>query len=246
MEGDSVTLHTETEIQKDDLILWWGGTEDSPMAEVNRSAQIISISGSTEGFKDRLHLDPRTGSLTVRNIRTNHSGIYKAQIIGKKVSKKMYNVTVYAHLPVPIITRDCSSSSSSSSSHCSLLCSVLNVSHVTLSWYKGVSVLFSISVCDISTSFSLHLEVEYQDENTYSCVLKNPISNQTTHLDIGELCQKIPDSECVHCCGSTEAVIRLVLSALVGVATVAVLGFDIASRKAEQKRRAQKSTSVLN
>lgn len=100
MERDSVTLHTDIEIQKDDLILWRFGTEDSPMAEVNRSAQIISISGSTLGFKDRLHLDPRTGSLTVRSIRTNHSGIYKAQIIGNRVSKKMFNVTVYGELRI--------------------------------------------------------------------------------------------------------------------------------------------------
>ncbi|XP_067252828.1 CD48 antigen-like [Chanodichthys erythropterus] len=240
MEGDSVTLHSDTEIQKDDLILWRFGTEDSPMAEVT---QIISISGSAEGFKDRLHLDPRTGSLTVRNIRTNQSGTYKAQIIGRKVSMKMFNVTVYAHLPVPVITRDCSSSSSSSSS-CSLMCSAVNVGHVTLSWYKGNSLLSSISVSDLSSTVSLHLEVEYQDKNTYSCVLNNPISNQTHHLNISELCQIRSDSDCICCCDSTKAVIQLVLSALVGVATVVVLCFDFTSRRAEQKRRTQKSTSV--
>ncbi|KAL1251988.1 hypothetical protein QQF64_019784 [Cirrhinus molitorella] len=38
----------------------------------------------------------------------------------------------------------------------------------------------------------------------------------------------------VYCCGSTEAVIRLVLSALVGVATVIILVYDIRSRPAEQ------------
>jgi len=42
----------------------------------------------------------------------------------------------------------------------------------------------------------------------------------------------------VQCCGFTEAVIRLVISALVGVATVAVLIYDIRSNKMNEERRA--------
>ncbi|KAK7126457.1 hypothetical protein R3I94_017816 [Phoxinus phoxinus] len=242
MEGDSLTLQTGVnKIQEDDLVMWMCG--DYCIAKLNISSQIISE--NNDRFRDRLKLDNQTGSLTITNIRTTESGLYKAQMIGHKVSKKTFNVTVIAHLPIPVIASYCpqnpSSSSGSSVSKCVLLCSVLNVGDVTLSWYKGISVLSSISVSDLSISLSLPLEVEYQDKNTYSCVLNNPISNQTTHLDIHTLCHTC--AECVCCCDSNKAVIQLVLSALVGVATVAVLVYDITSRRAEQKRRAQKSTS---
>nr|XP_017208709.1 SLAM family member 6-like [Danio rerio] len=196
MEGDSVTLESGVaELQEEDVVTWLFGPKKTQIAEVDTDAAISSTSdGDAVGFRNRLKLDNQTGSLTIMNTRIADSGVYQISISGKKKPTTLnFSVTVYAHLPVPVLIRDCSSSSSSSvQSNCSMLCSVVNVSAVSLSWYKGNSVLSSISVSDLSISLTLPLEVEYQDNNTYSCVINNTISNQTTHLDIKTLCQPCP------------------------------------------------------
>ncbi|XP_058616204.1 SLAM family member 5-like [Onychostoma macrolepis] len=239
-KGDSVTLPSGlTEMKDGDQIRWMFWFKRILLAEINKQSNNMTVYDDVlDGrFRDRLKLDNQTGSLTITDTTTEHKGFYslltKQDAIG-------FILIVYARLPVPVIISNSSNcSSSSSSSYCSLVCSVVNVSHVTLSWFKGHSLLSSISASDLSISLSLPLEVEYQDKNTYSCVLNNPISNQTQHLDISRLCHTC--SESVHCCGSTEAVIRLVLSALVGVATVLLLVYDIRSRRAEQENRVQSS-----
>ncbi|XP_026107910.1 SLAM family member 9-like [Carassius auratus] len=196
LEGDSVTLDSGlTAIMDDDLIQWRFGSENTSVAEIDVLADRITVyEDDLDGrFRDRLKLDHQTGSLTITNTRTEHTGLYTLQMI-RNVSKS-FNLTVYAHLSVPVISRNssqCSSSSSSSQQNCSLVCSVVNVSHVTLSWYKGNSLLSSISVSDLSISLSLPLEVEYQEKNSYSCVINNPITNQTTHLNISKLCHTCP------------------------------------------------------
>ncbi|ROL49277.1 hypothetical protein DPX16_4328 [Anabarilius grahami] len=207
MEGDSVSLNTGfTEVLKNDQILWMFGPRETQIAEIYK--QKICMFKSNETFGDRLQLNSQTGSLTIRNIRSEHTGLYEVQVWRYRgIFPKRFNVTVY-----------------------------------------GNSLLSSISVSDLSISLSLPLEVEYQDKNTYSCVLNNPISNQTQHLDnISQHCQPclvMSMHDSVHCCSFTEAVIRLVLSALVGVAIVAVLVDHFRSMKVEQKMRKQTSPSV--
>ncbi|XP_052446764.1 uncharacterized protein LOC127988182 [Carassius gibelio] len=67
-----------------------------------------------------------------------------------------------------------------------------------------------------------------------SCVLNNSSINQTNNMNVTELHQ--PCSDHIHCCGFTEAVIRLVASALVSVAAVAFLVNDIRSTRSGLKR----------
>ncbi|XP_026109366.1 SLAM family member 5-like [Carassius auratus] len=115
--------------------------------------------------------------------------------------------SVTVYAPLSIPVVTSDISQCSSGSECSLLCSVVNV--------------------------------EYQEKNSYSCVINNPISNKTKHVCITDLCRlcSVPSSDEVHYGGGTEPVIRLVVTAVVGLAAVAafiVLVYDIRSRRDEQ------------
>ncbi|XP_056614662.1 carcinoembryonic antigen-related cell adhesion molecule 7-like [Triplophysa dalaica] len=231
-EGDSVTLSADLTEMKDGISWKFG---EIVIAEIKAGGNNIKLhKDRADGrFRHRLELNLQNGSLTINNITITDSGLYQVIITDSNTKLKTVNITVYGHLPVPVITRDFPVesylvNSSPLVSNCFVLCSVMNVSHdVSLSWYKGKSLLSSMSVSHLNIRLSLPLEVEYQDNNTYRCVINNPITNLTQHLDINQLCHKC-SGYC--CCGSTEAVIRLVISAVVGVATVAVLVYEIRSR----------------
>lgn len=91
-----------------------------------------------------------------------------------------------APLPVPVISAD--SSHRSAGPACVLMCSVTNASRVTLSFFKGSDLVSS----DFSSSLSLPLDVESRDENSYSCVVNNSISNHSTLFNSTALCQPPP------------------------------------------------------
>jgi len=95
MEGDSVTLYTDlTEIMDDDLILWRFGTKNTLIAEIDVMEDKVIVHDVPDGrFRDRLKLDEQTGSLTITNTRTEHSGCYELQMINNM--RKSFNLTVY-------------------------------------------------------------------------------------------------------------------------------------------------------
>ncbi|XP_067263888.1 CD48 antigen-like isoform X2 [Chanodichthys erythropterus] len=100
MEGDSVTLNIDsTKIQGIILIQWRFGGSGAVIAETVKNE--ISYLYHTDIFKGRLQVDHQTGSLTIKNMRSKHSGLYKLQINHSTGSSYMaFNVTVYDSPPV--------------------------------------------------------------------------------------------------------------------------------------------------
>lgn len=98
MKGDSVTLHTDvTEVQKDDLILWTFASQDNLIAEIHK--QFMYLFDGKESFRNSLQMEQKTGSLTVANMRPEHSGLYQlTAIIRGRTSYKTFNVTVSGEL----------------------------------------------------------------------------------------------------------------------------------------------------
>ncbi|TRY60355.1 hypothetical protein DNTS_025770 [Danionella cerebrum] len=221
MEGETVSLSCRRD---GEWIQWRFGDEETLIAEIEdygSSADIFEdvLDGR---FTDRLKLDSKTGTLTISNIRAEHTGDYRCYQISRLLT--VFRVSVYA--PVPVVTRDCSSSSEQI---CSLLCSV-NASAATLSWFRGNTLISSINESELSIALSLPLED--QENISYSCELHSMV--QTQHLNVSQLCEPCADPG--HCCGPTELVIRLVLSALVGVALVLVVMYEVRSGRVERGR----------
>ncbi len=92
MEGDSVTLDPDqTQIKTFNLIEW--RFRDPIIAQTDRKD--ISYPHDIEIFRDRLQLD-LTGSLTIKNMKTKHSGLYELKIRHSDgTADRKFNVTVY-------------------------------------------------------------------------------------------------------------------------------------------------------
>ncbi len=98
MEGNSVTLHTDTEMRNNDLIQWRFG--NYLIVEINETANGIAVYDDVlEGrFRDRLQVDEKNGSLTFTNARIEHTGFYQLQT---NHTMKVFTLSVYGELVIP-------------------------------------------------------------------------------------------------------------------------------------------------
>jgi len=100
LEGDSITLYSGlTEMMDEDVILWRFGSENTLIAEINVMADSITVYDDVldERFRDRLKVDHQTGSLTITNTRTEHTGLYQLQ---SNSVRKNFSLVVYGELNI--------------------------------------------------------------------------------------------------------------------------------------------------
>ncbi|KAL7841714.1 hypothetical protein SRHO_G00254050 [Serrasalmus rhombeus] len=99
-----------------------------------------------------------------------------------------FSVDVYAAVLKPVIRNQAEKRSVSLREPRSPLCSVENGKDVSLAWYEEKERISNISSSDSSERLYLPLNKTNPDCSAYTCVAANPVSNQTTQLDITELC----------------------------------------------------------
>ncbi|KTF74766.1 hypothetical protein cypCar_00048458, partial [Cyprinus carpio] len=98
MEGDSVTLHTGVETNQQDRIRWYFNyTRIAQISgDLSKICTDVQCNEGPERFRDRLKLDHQTGSLTIMNITTNDSGVYKLLLSSSNTdSEKSFSVIVH-------------------------------------------------------------------------------------------------------------------------------------------------------
>ncbi|XP_056614013.1 uncharacterized protein LOC130429463 [Triplophysa dalaica] len=94
-KGDSVTLHTDGQTERGDMILWRFGDEGVLIAKHDKEDNKSPIYYD-RGSKDRLQVNNQTGSLTISDVTPSDSGLYQLKISSnsEQTSYKRFIVSV--------------------------------------------------------------------------------------------------------------------------------------------------------
>ncbi|XP_034147086.1 CD48 antigen-like isoform X5 [Esox lucius] len=132
-----------------------------------------------DSFKDRIQWDQPIGQFTIRNLKTNDSGMYVVEV--SRGVKTTYQLTVYEPVSRPMLT-------TADNQSCSVECSLKNDRDVTLSWYSGEEIFNQTSSPDLSIKLFLPLEVDKQNRMFYICEAANPVTKENVMFYVPESC----------------------------------------------------------
>uniref|UniRef100_A0A8C1C7Q0 Immunoglobulin domain-containing protein n=1 Tax=Cyprinus carpio carpio TaxID=630221 RepID=A0A8C1C7Q0_CYPCA len=253
-EGDSVTLQINvTEIQTDDKIDWKFGTNKILIVKIRAKTSKI-FDGPDGRFRDRLKLDHQTGSLIITNTRTTDSGLYEVKISSSSSEDThRFNVTVNG------VFGDTDTVKSVSVKEGDSVTLQINVTEIQtddkIDWKFGTNKILIVKIRAKTSKIFDGPDGRFRDRLKLDHQTGSLIITDTRTTDSGLYEVKISSnrSEDTHrfnvtvndftFCQVPEAVTRLVISALVGVAAAFIVVYDITSRKAEQEKTAQTSSS---
>ncbi|KTG34519.1 hypothetical protein cypCar_00046158, partial [Cyprinus carpio] len=252
MEGESVTLHTDREMRNNDLILWRFGPENTLIAEITVVDGSMTVNDDYDGrFGGRMKMDRQTGCLTISDTRIEHAGRYEVQT---KPMKKFFILTVYGAAD----DRDeMKSVSVMEGNSVTLHTDTEMKNNDPIQWMFGNYLIAEIK--DTANSIIIYdnvLEGRFRDrlqvdEETGSLTFTNARLEHTGFYQLQSNRAKkvftlsVYDSG--HGCDTVQAVIRLVVTALMGAASAAavvVLYYDIRSRQAEQNQAHSSISSI--
>ncbi|XP_039538320.1 uncharacterized protein LOC120486377 [Pimephales promelas] len=253
-EGDSVSLNSDTVMKDDDEIQWKFEDGKTLIAEIYKQFDRFTVYDDVlDGrFRDRLKLDNQTGSLTITHTTTEDAGRYNLLMYSGRPKafrdSERYKLQIKSFfLAVIDEVKSVSVMEGDSVSLNSNLTEIKD-DDVIQWWFEKTLIAEIDKRSDRFTVYDDVLDGRFRhrlklDKQTGSLTITHTTTEDTggylllkfkfTRRRFSSKLFRVSVYNSVHCCGPTEAVIRLVLSALVGVATVIILVDDIRSRRAE-------------